>query len=134
MPAVRDADPSGAVHEPLVLLLSALPAPCARHDRRATLSRVDVTFSGEIFYWRGPSPFHFVATPDAVTEQIATVAPKASYGWGMIPATVHVGSTTWTTALWPKDGGYIVPLRLDVRRAEGLGVGDVVGIRLTVDT
>ena len=76
VPAMRDADPSGAVHESLVVLLSAVPAPGAGHDRRATLTGVDLTFSGEIFYWRGPSPFHFVATPDAVTEQIATVAAE----------------------------------------------------------
>ena len=31
VPAVRDADPARAVHEPLVVLVPALPAPAARH-------------------------------------------------------------------------------------------------------
>ena len=29
----------------------------------------------------------------------------------------------WKTSLWPKDGGYIVPIKDDVRRAEGLELG-----------
>ena len=39
---------------------------------------------------------------------------------------------TWTTSLFPKDGGYVVPLKDAVRRPEGLAVGDVVRVRLTV--
>jgi len=110
-----------------------VPAPCARHDRRATLTRVDVTFSGEIFYWRGPSPFHFVATPDTVTEQIAMVAPRVSYGWGMIPGTLRLGATEWDTALWPKDGRYLVPLRDKVRAAESVDDGDLVALELHIE-
>jgi hypothetical protein len=56
-----------------------------------------------------------------------------SYGWGLIPVTVRSGETSWTTSLWPKDGGYVVPLKTAVRRAEELDVGDVVSVRLTVD-
>ena len=36
----------------------------------------------------------------------------------MIPVTVRLGASQWTTSLWPKDGGYIVPLRAEVRRRE----------------
>jgi hypothetical protein len=46
---------------------------------------------------------------------------------------VSVGYTSWTTALWPKDGQYIVPLKDWVRRAERLQLGDTVEVRLTVD-
>ena len=44
-----------------------------------------------------------------------------------------MGGTRFTTALWPKDGGYVVPLKDAVRRAEALELGDVVTVRLTVD-
>ena len=57
-----------------------------------------------------------------------------SYGWGMIPVTVEVGDTEWTTALWPKDGRYVVPFKDWVRAAEGLELGDTVHVRLTIDT
>jgi hypothetical protein len=94
---------------------------------------VDLTFSGEIFYWRGPSPFHFVATPDPITEEIAAVAPKVSYGWGMVPGAVRLGGTEFDTALWPKDGRYLVPLRDAVRRAEDVDDGDIVTLALHIE-
>lgn len=37
------------------------------------------------------------------------------------------------TSLFPKDGLYIVPVKLGVRKAEGIEVGDTVTVRLTVD-
>ena len=51
----------------------------------------------------------------------------------MIPVAARIGKTAWKTSLFPKDGLYIVPLRLNVRRTEGLDVGDTVTVRLTVD-
>jgi hypothetical protein len=94
---------------------------------------VDLEFSGEIWFWRGPSPFHFVTVPDEECGAIEAAASLVTYGWGMIPVTVRMGRTTWTTSLWPKDGRYIVPLKAAVRRAEGVDVGDQVKLRLTVD-
>ena len=94
--------------------------------------RVKIEFSGEIWYWRGPSPYHFVTVPVSEAQKLGTVAGAVTYGWGMIPVTVEVGETRWTTSLWPKDGGYIVPLKDKIRKAEKLELGQVVGIRLTV--
>jgi hypothetical protein len=94
---------------------------------------VDVEFSGEIWHWRGPSPYHFVTVPEDECGALESVAAAVSYGWGMIPAAVQIGDTRWTTSLFPKDDAYVVPLKDAVRRAEGLEVGDLVTLRLTVD-
>jgi len=93
---------------------------------------VELRFSGPIWYWRGPAPFHFVTVPPEPAALIASASELVTYGWGMIPATVTVGSTTWTTSLWPKDGGYIVPLKGAIRRAESIGLDDVVDVRLSI--
>lgn len=93
---------------------------------------MELAFSGEVFYWRGPSPFHFVAVPDEPSAAIEAVAPMVSYGWGVIPVTATVGETEWTTSLFPKDGGYLVPLKDKVRTAERIELGDVVALRLTL--
>lgn len=90
-------------------------------------------FRGEMFEWRGPSPFHFVAVPVAEAEHIREVAAMVTYGWGVIPASVSTGRTEWTTSLFPKNGGYLVPVKDAVRRAEDIRVGDVVEIVLTLD-
>jgi len=90
-------------------------------------------FTGEIWYWRGPSPFHFVTVPDEQCAALESASRAVTYGWGMIPVTAQIGATSWTTSLFPKDGRYIVPIRTDVRRAEGLDVGDTVTMSLVVD-
>lgn len=93
---------------------------------------MDREFEGVVFSWRGPSPFHFVAVSEDVAADLEAVAARVSYGWGMVPARVTVGSSTWQTSLWPKDGGYVVPLRDRFRAAERLALGDVVRVRLEV--
>jgi hypothetical protein len=97
------------------------------------LTRVNLTFSGEIWFWRGPAPWHFVTVPDELSGQLEATAAVVSYGWGMIPVSARIGGTSWTTSLFPQDGHYIVPVRSGVRRAERLDVGDTVTVRLTVD-
>jgi hypothetical protein len=41
---------------------------------------VELEFSGEVFSWRGPAPFHFVAVPEPERSELADVAHLVSYG------------------------------------------------------
>jgi len=93
---------------------------------------VTLTFSGEVWYWRGPSPFHFVTVPPAESAEISDEADAITYGWGMIPVSGVIGETEFTTSLWPKEGGYIVPIKTTVRAAEGIALGDLVTVSLTL--
>jgi hypothetical protein len=94
---------------------------------------MDLRFSGEIISWRGPSPFHFVAAPEEPSAAIEAVADIVSYGWGAIPVRARVGSTDFRTSLFPKDERYLVPIKDAVRRAEGVGLGDVITVELHLD-
>jgi hypothetical protein len=91
-----------------------------------------VEFTGEIWFWRGPSPFHFVTVPAEESGELSSASSLVTYGWGMIPVSAAIGGTEWTTSLFPKDGAYLVPVKSSVRTAEGLDVGDIVTVRLTV--
>ncbi|NYD67148.1 DUF1905 domain-containing protein [Agromyces atrinae] len=93
---------------------------------------MDLEFTGPVWYWRGPAPFHFVTVPVDEADSIGEVAAHVTYGWGMVPVTVTIGVTSWSTSLWPKDDGYIVPLKADVRRAESIELDDVVTVRLGI--
>ena len=94
---------------------------------------MDLEFSGEVWFWRGPSPYHFVTVPDEDAAHLEAMASSVTYGWGMIPVEARIGSTRWTTSLFPKNGGYVVPLKDLVRNAEGIEIGDVVTVRLVVE-
>lgn len=89
-------------------------------------------FEAEVFQWRGPSPYYFVSVPEPMCDDLRIAARDVSYGWGVVPVTVRVGATTWTTSLFPKDGGYLVPLKDRVRAAEDIAPGDAVELVLTV--
>ncbi len=94
---------------------------------------MELEFTGPVFEWRGPAPYHFVAVPEDEAAIIQETAAALTYGWGMIPGTLRIGDTTWTTSLWPKDGSYVVPLKDKIRRAEGIELDDVVTVSLTLD-
>ena len=94
---------------------------------------VDLELRGEIIYWRGPSPFHFVEVPDEQSAAIEAVAELVTYGWGAIPVQARIGATGFRTSLFPKDERYLVPVKAAVRRAEGLELGDDVTVSLHLD-
>jgi hypothetical protein len=93
---------------------------------------LNLVFRGEVWFWRGPAPWHFVTVPEEHCRDIAELSSLVSYGWGMIPATVSLGGSEWATALWPKDGAYIVPIKTWVRKAERIDIGDTVTVRVTI--
>ncbi len=89
-------------------------------------------FTGTVVEWRGPAPYFFVPLPEEEAADVREVAAEASYGWGVVPVEGRVGEVTFTTSLFPKDGGYLVPLKDAVRRPHGLSPGDDVTVELTV--
>jgi hypothetical protein len=94
---------------------------------------VELEFSGAVWEWRGPAPFFFVTVPDEQSRRLQAVSPGVTYGWGMVPVHARIGRTEWRTALWPKDGRYVVPLKAAVHRAEEVDDGDTITVALTVD-
>lgn len=93
---------------------------------------MEFEFTGEAIEWRGPAPYVFVAMPEEMAGVLADHVTLFSYGWGCIPAKVTAGDTTVTTSLFPRDGGYLVPLKVALRRPEGIELGDLVTLRVEV--
>jgi hypothetical protein len=93
-----------------------------------------LVFSGELRYWRGPAPWYFIAVPDDLCRDLRALSGLVSYGWGMIPVRATIGSTTWKTSLFPKDGRYLVPVKAWVRRSEDLDEGRSTTVAVAVDT
>ena len=87
-------------------------------------------FKGKIFQWRGPAPYLFVAVPETESANIKSVSKLLTYGWGVIPVMVKVGKTEWKTSLFPKDGRYLVPIKMLAQNAEKLTEGDEIKLRL----
>ncbi|MEU6706221.1 DUF1905 domain-containing protein [Streptomyces wuyuanensis] len=93
---------------------------------------MELVFVGRVVEWRGPAPYYFVPVPDEQSADIGEVAAMATYGWGVIPVEARIGGTAFTTSLFPKDGGYLLPLKVAVRKPQGISVGDDVTVEMTV--
>jgi len=88
--------------------------------------------SGTVIEWRGPAPFYFLPTPIEVTEEIELYKRELTYGWGVIPAKVTLGTVTVTTSLFPKNGSFYIPLKDALRKPNEISVGDFVTLILEI--
>jgi hypothetical protein len=90
-------------------------------------------FTGEVIEWRGPAPYLFVAMTPEDSADLKEEARGLIY-WGQVAVHVTIGDTDFTTALFPKDGRYLVPVKAAVQRAEAIAEGAIasVVVRLNV--
>jgi hypothetical protein len=93
------------------------------------MGTVEWVFNGEVIEWRGPAPYLFVVMPEADSAELKEEARSLIY-WGQVPVHVVIGDTEFSTALFPKDGRYLIPLKVSVQKAEGINEGDVVAVTL----
>ena len=93
---------------------------------------LDLTFTNTVIEWRGPAPYYYLPLTDEAAEDVHDVRKMATYGWGVIPVVARIGEVEFETSLFPKDGGYLLPLKDAVRKPSGITVGDAVSVELTV--
>jgi len=92
----------------------------------------EIAFEAQVVHWRGPSPYFFAVLPPEAAAQVQQVARAASYGWGVVPVEARIADTAFTTSLFPRDGGYLLPLKDAVRRAAAVTAGDRVAVAMIV--
>ena len=95
---------------------------------------LEITFKSEVIYWRGPSPFFFVKVPEKEAKLIHEISKQVTYGWGVIPCDVTIDDTEFYTALIPKVGSYLVPLKKSVREKLDIDLGDSVKVQLQINS
>ena len=91
-----------------------------------------IVFEAAIIEWRGPAPFLFASVPDEHVGAIRYAAMTESYGWGVVPVVARVGNSEFATSLFPRDGSYLLPIKVAIQKAECVGLGDKVMVRMRV--
>lgn len=91
------------------------------------------SFEGELFRWEGDSAWYFVRLPAEVAEDVREHAPPRT-GFGSMRVTVTIGESRWQTSLFPESrtGSFLLPVKQQVRRANGVDAGDAVSVRLAL--
>jgi hypothetical protein len=93
---------------------------------------VSYEFRAEVWLHQGDAAWHFLTLPEDVSDDIEERTSHLQRGFGSVRVRVHVGATTWATSVFPdtKRGAYILPVKKDVRRAEGIDDGTEVDVTL----
>lgn len=91
--------------------------------------RVTVVFDAELWIWdaRQADSWTFVRLPTEASEEIRERTRGPRRGFGSHRVRVTVGGSTWTTSIFPDSagGGYVLPVKRAVRKAEALDAGDI---------
>ncbi|ALG14879.1 DUF1905 domain-containing protein [Kibdelosporangium phytohabitans] len=92
-----------------------------------------VTFEADLWLWdaRKTDSWTFVSVPEAISEEIKEISAGISRGFGSVRVIVTVGATIWRTSIFPSaEGGYVLPVKRAVRKAEALGAGDTATVMI----
>ncbi|GAB0108495.1 DUF1905 domain-containing protein [Nocardia sp. JMUB6875] len=94
----------------------------------------EYSFTAELWEWEAQASWFFVSLPEAVADEIEERFGHTAAGFGSIKVKVTVGSSRWSTSIFPdsKRGTYVLPMKKAVRTAEGLTVGDPVEVELEI--
>jgi hypothetical protein len=97
------------------------------------------TVTAKIWLWtadKAPASWHFLTIDGEAAEAIHALALMRRLengrkrGWGAMKVRATIGDTDWETSIFPaKDvGGWLLPVKAAVRKAEGIVVGDEVAV------
>ncbi len=92
-----------------------------------------LTCTGPVWRHSGEQGWHFLTVSGAAADDIRARGAKG--GFGSVRVRVELGESRWATSVFPEAGGatYVLPLRAEIRRREGLEDGDVITVRLSLD-
>ena len=101
------------------------------------------TVTATLWLWttdKAPASWHFLTIEGAAADAIHALALMRRLesgrrrGWGAMKVRAIIGDTQWETSIFPdkSSGGWMLPVKAAVRKAEGLVAGDGVQVSVTV--
>ncbi|MBD3731033.1 MAG: DUF1905 domain-containing protein [Sphingomonadales bacterium] len=101
-----------------------------------------ITHTAPLWRWTGENngSWHFVTIGGEAGEAIAAHEAMRRLelghrrGFGSVRVTARIGTSEWRTSVFPSkaEGGWLLPVKAAVRKAEGLAEGDAVSVTLTL--
>ena len=86
-----------------------------------------------LWIWKGEAAgrWYFITVPEEQSREIRAHAYGSPRGFGSVKVEARVHDVTWRTSVFPLNGGgYLLPVKAEVRRRANLAAGDEVTVRL----
>lgn len=93
-----------------------------------------IAFTAPLWQWNAEKgSWHFITVPEEASLAIRAESFSSRGGFGSVKVEASIGPVSWRTSVFPqKEGGYLLPVKADVRRRTGLAAGDEVGVTLSI--
>ena len=94
-----------------------------------------IRFTSLLWVWKGEAAgrWHFVTVPEEESAEIKAQAFGLPRGFGSVRVEARVEDVAWRTSVFPLNaGGYLLPVKAEIRKRAKLAAGDEVTVELTL--
>ena len=87
-----------------------------------------------LWRWSGEGGnWHFLTIPEDLSGEFRAQSLLRRGGFGSVRVEARIGGVTWRTSVFPqKSGGFILPVKADIRRRSDIAAGDNVDLTLEI--
>jgi hypothetical protein len=93
-----------------------------------------ITVTSLLWIWQGSEAagrWYFITVPEEQSDEIRAHAFGNPRGFRSVKVEARIDDVTWRTSVFPlNSGGYLLPVKAEVRRKADLAAGDEVTIEL----
>ena len=92
-----------------------------------------IAFTSLLWIWQGEGAgrWYFLTVPEEQSAEIRAHSLGNPRGFGSVKVEAAIGNVTWRTSVFPlNSGGYVLPVKAEVRKRAGLVAGDEATVSL----
>ena len=94
-----------------------------------------IRFTSLLWVWKGEAAgrWHFVTVPEGESAEIKAQAFSLPRGFGSVRVEARIRDVAWRTSVFPLNaGGYLLPVKAEIRKRAKLAAGDEMTVELTL--
>ena len=93
-----------------------------------------ISVTSLLWIWQGSDAagrWYFITVPEEQSDEIRAHAFGNPRGFRSVKVEARIHDVSWRTSVFPlNSGGYLLPVKAEVRRRAGIGAGDEVTVAL----
>ena len=91
-----------------------------------------ITVTAPLWLWSSEGGrWHFITVPEEQSDEFRAQSLAQRGGFGSVRVEAAIGEVSWRTSVFPqKSGGYLLPVKAEVRRRANIAAGDEVTVTL----